>query len=81
MYTRIQAFKPYEKTNLIACEKNDPSATKYSLSYEGMLYPSATLDFTSLPQAEATERALHRVFKAGAEEKLRELRSFIGVSV
>lgn len=73
--TARQAFKKLNETHLVACDWDDPDAVRFDIRYAGQI---TCINFDSRTQAEHIEYAMERVFQAGKQAAMRDLRQFIG---
>lgn len=75
---QIHAWKRYDEfNNLVACERNDPSATVFDVRYIGAPFASTTtLRFDSLHMAEQVKFALVRTHYAGYKDAQADLKAW-----
>lgn len=68
---------PDQHASLVACDKDDPDACRFDVSYPGMMYSSSTVEFDSKFEAESFVHVLHRVYNAGRQASRRELKRWL----
>lgn len=77
---RIQAWKMRDDgKSMSPCDKDDPDAFQFRVSFVNSAYPEQTLDFDNLFKAEEVQRAFFRVFEAGKKAAKAELREWLEV--